>query len=177
MGANPGTATADAVAKLQTACDEAYAKHNNSCSHAVWYVLTKTVDKDFKWLDANHLIDFLIASSDWKEVPVEDGWTLALSGIAVVGGLKKVAKVDDHGHVIAIYPGQKKASGGYSYNHKDKKSGKLVTDTMRSHGIFPPALSTSNGSWPGAKSKGEKTVWDPWANDDLFPTVKFWTRK
>jgi hypothetical protein len=176
MGIATGTATADAeaVAKHTTACNEAYANHSNSCSHAAWYVLTKLVDKDFRWLDANHLVDFLIASPDWKAVSVDEGSALALKGVVVVGGLKKVG---DRGHVIIMYPAQKKASGGYSYTYKDKQTGKTLAAIMRSHGIFPPALSTSNSSWPGAKSKGDKTVWDPWANDDIFPTDKFWTRK
>lgn len=166
--------TEEAVAKLKKACDDAYAKYNSSCSHAVWYIITQMLDKDFKWLDANHLVDFLNASTDWEDVSVDDGSALALTGVAVIGGLKKPG---DHGHVIAIYPGPKKASGGYKYEYTDKKTKKKVTDTMRSHGNFPPALSTSIGTWPGAKSRGDKTVWDPWANDDLFKTVKFWTRK
>ena len=47
---------------------------------------------------------------------------------------------------------------------------------MRAHGKFPPAMSTSLGSWPGAMSDGDKTVWDPWANAS-FASVKFWTPK
>ena len=175
MGATTGTNDSDdAVAKLKTACDEAYAKYGSSCSHAVWYVITAIVDKDFKWLDANHLVDFLTSSLDWNEVSVEPGWALALKGIAVIGGLKKPG---DHGHVILMYPDQKRPSGGYSYSYKDKKTGKMTNAVMRSHGNYPPALSTSLGPWPGAKSKGDKTIWDPWANDDAFAQVKFWTKK
>jgi hypothetical protein len=175
MAATRGTTgSPDAVATLKTACDEAYTKHNNSCSHAVWHILTIIVDEQFQWLDANHLVDFLIASPDWKDVSIDAGSDLALQGIVVVGGLKKPG---GHGHVIVVYPGQKKASGGYSYAYRDKKTGQMLTGMMRSHGNYPPALSTSNGTWPGAKSKGDKTVWDPWANDDIFPSVRFWTRK
>ena len=173
---DPNTASVtvtDAVAKLKAACDDAYAKHNNSCSHAVWYIITQVLDPNFKWLDANHLVDFFTASSDWKEVTVDEGGTLALKGVVVAGGLKKDG---GHGHVIVIYPGPKKPSGGYLYPYKDKKTGQTVQLTMRSHGNYPPALSTSIGSWPGAKSKGDKTVWDPWADDDTFEDVKFWTK-
>lgn len=175
-----GTSTTDsgveaAVAKLKTASDEAYAKYNNSCSHAAWYILTQVVDPKATWKDANALIDYLSSSSDWKEVSVDDGWALVQKGIVVIGGLKKPG---GHGHVIAIYPGDKKTSGGYPYTYKDKVTGKMKTDTLRSHGIFPRALSTSIGAWPGAKSKGDKTVWDPWANDDVFNNeVTFWTKK
>jgi len=81
-----------------------------------------------------------------------------------------------HGHVIAFYPGEKIQSGGYLYTYTDKKTNKLKTDKLRNHGMFPRALSTSNGAWPGAMSKGDKTVWDPWASDDIFEDVKFWTK-
>jgi hypothetical protein len=107
-------------------------------------------------------------------VTVDDGWALAQNGIVVIGGLKKPG---GHGHVIVIYPGEKKASGGYSYTYKDKTTGLLKNDILRSHGIYPRALSTSNGSWPGAKSNGDKTVWDPWAKDEIFGDIKFWTKK
>lgn len=164
---------AKAVQALKKACDDAYAKHNNSCSHAVWYIITQVAEPAFQWNDANGLIDYWIASSGWKEVSLDDGWQLAQKGIVVCGGLKKTG---GHGHVIAIYPGEKKASGGYLYTYTDKKTGKLLTDTMRSHGNYPRALSTSIGTWPGAKSMGDKTVWDPWASDDVFADVDFWTK-
>jgi hypothetical protein len=112
------TETVNAAANLKAACDEAFAKHNISCSHAVWYVLTKLIDTNFKWLDANHLIDFLVASPDWKEVTVDNGSALALKGTIVIGGLKDAG---GHGHVIVIYPGPKKASGGYTYTIKTKR--------------------------------------------------------
>lgn len=163
-----------AVQKLKQTCDEAYANHANSCSHAVWYLITKIAEPTFMWKDANHLMDLFTDSSDWKGVTVEDGWDLAQKGVVVVGGSKKT---DGHGHVIAIYPGEKIASGGYLYTYKDKKTKTDKTQTLRSHGQFPRALSTSIGSWPGAMSKGDKTVWDPWANDTKFAEVTFWTKK
>ncbi len=53
---------------------------------------------------------------------------------------------------------------------------------------YPLCMSTSIGykpgetdlkkqGWPGAMSKGDKTVWDPWGNDDKFAKVKFWAPK
>lgn len=45
------------------------------------------------------------------------------------------------------------------------------------HGKYPPAMSTSLGSWPGAMSDGDKTVWDPWGTDAAFAKVRFWTRR
>ena len=164
---------AKAVDALTKASDEAYGKYANSCSHAVWYVLTQIVDKQTKWLDANHLVDFLSRDSGWKEVTVDDGWGLAQKGNVVIGGLKNPKS---NGHVILIYPGEKIESGGYFYTYIDKKTKKPKTDKLRSHGRYPRALSTSMGSWPGAMSKGDKTVWDPWANDDTFEDVKFWAK-
>jgi hypothetical protein len=163
-----------AVEALKAACDEAYAKYGNSCSHAVWHVLAKIIDKDFVWRDANHLIEFLSTSSTWKEVDSGEGWQLAQKGVVVVGGL---AQTGGHGHVMVIYPGEQIDSGGYLYTYKDKKTGLEKKEKLRSHGVYPRALSTSIGSWPGAMSKGDKTIWDPWASDDIFEGVGFWTRK
>jgi hypothetical protein len=148
---SPAPGSADkAVQALKQACDDAYTNYPNS------------------------FVDYWTTSPDWKAVSPDDGLQLANKGIVVGGGLKKSG---GHGHVIVIYPGDKKASGGYSYTYKDKKTGKPLTDTLRSHGNYPRALSTSIGTWPGAMSKGDKTVWDPWASDDVFADVKFWTRK
>jgi hypothetical protein len=85
----------------------------------------------------------------------------------VVGGLKATT----NGHVIVIYPGASIDSGGYEYSYKGKPQ------TLRSHGKYPPAMSTSLGAWPGAMSDGDKTVWDPWGTDAAFAKVKFWTPK
>ena len=86
----------------------------------------------------------------------------------VVGGSK--AQIG-HGHVIAIYPGTKIPNGGYQYFYKPANKYLL----LKSSGLFPRALSTSMGRvWPGAMSKGDKTVWDPWGKDDAFEQVRFW---
>ena len=162
-----------AVEALKKACDDAYATYSCDCSHAVWYILKQLADKDTQWLEANQLMHTLSTnSSAWKEVSVDEGWALAQKGIVVVGGLQ----AKGHGHVIVIYPGEKIDSGGYLYTYTDKKTNTQKTDTLRSHGKYPRALSGSLGSWPGAKSKGDKTVWDPWADDDKFANVTFWTK-
>ncbi len=85
----------------------------------------------------------------------------------MVGGKKELT----NGHVVVIYPGPKKTSGGYPITFDGK------TITARSHGIFPLAMSTSLGSWVGAMSDGTKTVWDAWGKDANFALVKFWTPK
>ena len=82
-----------------------------------------------------------------------------------MGGLKE----KEHGHVIVVCPGQEKQSGGYHY--KDKRTGK--NELASPHGIYARAMSTSMGSWPGAKSNGDKTVFDPWG-PVKFKNVKFW---
>jgi len=169
----PAASSDSAVQALTNACNDAYTKYPNSCSHAVWYVVTQIIDPKFEWKDANSFIDYWTVSVEWKEVSTDDGLRYANQGLVVGGGLKKPG---GHGHVIAIYPGDKKASGGYQYTYKDKKTGKSLVDTLRSHGNYPRALSTSIGTWPGAMSKGDKTVWDPWANDDVFDDVKFWAK-
>ena len=160
------------VSDLKKACDDAYTKYSNSCSHAVWHVVTTIVDPKFGWLDANLLVDFLVGSSDWKEVTVDAGWLLAQQGVVVIGGLKKPG---GHGHVIVMYPGEKTASGGYLYTYKDKKTGKDKTEPF---GATVRIRARSQPRWILARSEArETTVWDPWASDDVFADVDFWTKK
>jgi hypothetical protein len=153
---------------LKVACQNAYEQYPDSCSHAVWSVIRARVDNGAEHRQANKMIDWLSAS--WDAVTLEKGFEAACKGRVVVGGLKG----EPNGHVIVIFPGDKLESGGYSYYDKKRKKDL----TLRSHGKFPPCLSTSIGSWPGAKSNGDKTVWDPWANDAVFKDkVGFWTPK
>lgn len=153
------------VTALKVACDNAYDLHPDSCSHAVWSVIKAVANAAEEHRQANSFIDHW--SSNWTEVTLDAGHALALKGTLVVGGLKG----NNHGHVIVLYPADKIESGGYEYFYA--KLNKNLT--MRSHGKFPPCLSTSIGSWPGAMSKGDKTVWDPWGNDEIFKKVQFWT--
>ena len=155
----------NAFTLLKVACDHAYEKNPGSCSHSVWDVIKACANPTETYRQANQLIDHMTAN--WTEVTLDKGHELAQKGTVVVGGLKGAA----NGHVIVIYPGDKIDSGGYEYLYK--KQNKNLT--MPSHGKYPPAMSTSLGSWPGAMSDGDKTVWDPWANDITFKDVKFWT--
>lgn len=155
----------DPISKLKAACDAAYTKNPGSCSNSVWDVIRAIVDPNQPYMKANDLIDWLAAN--WKEVDLDAGAELARKGVVVVGGLKATT----NGHVIVIYPGANIDSGGYEYSYKGKPQ------TLRSHGKYPPAMSTSLGAWPGAMSDGDKTVWDPWGTDAAFAKVKFWTPK
>ena len=156
----------DAVAKLKAACDAAHEANKDSCSHAVMAVIKAVLDPAMEHRDANGLVDYL--TGNWTEVSLDDGFYLANLGYVVVGGNKGSA----HGHVIVIYPGSKITNGGYQYYWK--KGNKYLT--MEGTSLYPRCMSTSIGSWPGAMSKGDKTVWDPWAKDDVFKTVKFWAQ-
>jgi len=152
----------NASLKLNNACQTAFLTYPSSCSHAVWYVIKQYKSKQ-EWMSANDLVDHLDKSSDWKEVELSELSRLASDGVLVVGG----AKENGHGHVIVVYPGQSKQSGGFSYekNGEDK--------IARSHGEYPLAMSTSSGRWPGAKSNGDKTVFDAWGAVKFKP-VRFW---
>jgi hypothetical protein len=159
---------ADPVAALKAACDAAYDKNGNSCSHAVWDVISACHNPKEPYRQANELVNHMTAN--WKKVTVDEAHTLANKGIVVVGGQKKTP----NGHVIVVYPGEKADTGGYEYYYAKLKKN-LV---MGGRGVkYPLCMSTSMGSWPGARSKGDKTVWDPWANDAVFKTVGFWTPK
>lgn len=155
-----------AVAALKSACDDAYDANPNSCSHAVWAVIKALADPNKAYEQANALIDTL--NRTWTTVDVATAGKLANEGKVVVGGLKATG----NGHVIVVYPGPAKTRGGYRATKRDGTS-----YDVRETGLFPRAMSTSIGSWPGAMSKGDKTVWDPWGNDDKFSTVKFWHKE
>jgi hypothetical protein len=154
-----------AVDKLKKAADEAYKLHPKSCSHAVWHVIKEYIP-DQTYHVANGLLIQLDCDPRWKKVSVGELEKLANEGILVVGGLP----ADKHGHVIVVYPGNAKAPGGYMYT--SKKTGK--TTMLLKSGSYPLAMSTSIGSWPGAMSKGDKTIWDPWGDDDKFKLLKFY---
>jgi len=157
----------DLVKQLSVACDAAYEANKTSCSHAVWSVIKAVHDPNQVYRQANTLIDWLTVT--WSEVTLEDGFAAANRGAVVVGGKKETT----NGHVIAIYPGAKILNGGYQYLWK--KENKYLTMPRKT--LYPACLSTSIGSWPGAMSCGDKTVWDPWANDAKFALVSFWTPK
>lgn len=167
--ASAGGDIAAAVTALTKACNEAFddPAAKKSCSHAVWCVLKDRIDPDFKYRQANDLVRFLNnETSKWRPVDLETAHSLAYNGVVVVGG---AAATSGSGHVIVVYPGTKIPRGGYNF----VKNGKV--QKVASKGLYPRALSTSIGSWPGAISDGEKTVWDPWGNDEAFKKVAFWT--
>jgi len=157
--------TNDKADKLKRACDQAYVTYGSSCSHAVWYVISQ-YDPSQAWLDANTLTRNLSLNAKWKPVEFRELSRLASQGVLIVGGLGKAA---GHGHVLVVYPGPDKAAGGY--DAKDK-AGKIYR--VRPRGSYPRAMSTSLDGWPGARSYGDKTVWDAWGNDAEFGKVKFW---
>ena len=129
------------------------------------YVISQ-YDPSQKWLQANDLVNQLSHSPKWKPVGLREVSGLAGQGALIVGGLSKAPA---HGHVIVIYPGPEKPSGGY--NRKDH-NGKMVKQPAK--GSYPRVMSTSSGSWPGARSYGDKTAWDAWGNDAEFEKVQFW---
>jgi hypothetical protein len=164
---------ADPSVALKSACDRAYVANKASCSNAVWDVIKDLVNPEEPFRNANAMVDYM--SISWKGVSLDDGFDLANAGTVVVGGLKNPK---GHGHVIVIYPGPKKPAGGYSYWYK--KSQKYIL--LPPKGLYPRAMSTSIAAtsslaWPGTLSCGDKTVWDPWGDDDTFDDVKFWTPK
>lgn len=151
---------------LDAAFDAPDAKH--SCSHFAWHAIQAYVP-DQPYMVANELLKFLGRSTDWAEVDKSD--SRALAALASKGALIIGGAVDKpNGHVIAVYPGTPKHSGGYAYSSNGRHS------VMRSHGIYALAMSRSLGNWPGAKSNGDKTIWDPWAGPK-FDGVKLYVLK
>jgi len=155
----------EAVQKLKNACDRAYDAWPTSCSDAVWNIIRELVSAGAQQIPANDSVDYF--DKNWESVSLDDGFDLANKGVVVVGG----AKATVHGHLIAIYPGTKILNGGYQYFYKKANKYLFLKGTT----LYPRALSTSQSrEWPGAMSKGDKTVWDPWGRDDAFEKVSFW---
>jgi hypothetical protein len=164
--------TAEELAK---ACKEAFKKYPSSCSHSTWHIIQQ-YKPDQPFMIANKLINHISSSSEWQEVQVTELSKLASSGVLVVGGFKEVGQDKNgharHGHVIVVYPGAEKTRGGYYY--KSRRTGK--NELMPEKGSYALSMSTSmsTNGWPGAKSNGDKTVWDPWGDDNKFKNVRFW---
>jgi hypothetical protein len=152
-----------AVAKLERVAGEAYIKYPKSCSHSVWYVIKQFLP-DQPYMVANALIPALIQDKRWKETPLSEVAERASRGELIVGG----ATQDGNGHVVVALPGAEKFNGGFDIT----VGGKQIR--ARATGLYPLAMSTSIGSWPGAMSNGDKTVFDAWGKDAAFNKVKFW---
>lgn len=152
----------NAVEKLKNAADEAYNLYPNSCSHAVWHVVKQYIP-DQAYITANMLLTQLVCDPRWKQVNVGELEKLANEGVLIVGGLAETP----NGHVVVVYPGKAKMAGGYAFT----KAGKV--QFVQARGPYALVMSRSMGSWPGAMSKGDKTVRDPWS-EAKFADVKFW---
>ncbi len=153
----------NAVEKLKSAADGAYNLYPNSCSHAVWHVMKQYIP-DRVYVTANPLLLYLECDPRWKQVRADELEKLANEGVLIVGGLAETP----NGHVVVAYPGKAKMAGGYTFT----KAGKA--QTVNARGPYALVMSRSMGSWPGAMSRGDKTVWDPWGSDKNFSKVKFW---
>lgn len=155
-----------AAAKLLTAGQAGYDAYPNDCSHSIWSMLHQ-LGLNEPYRVANDVMGHLARKgSGWREVTVAEAGELANAGKVVIGGL---AVPGGHGHVVMVMPGALRASGGYRVG-----IGKKARAIARS-GAYPPSASGAMGAWPGAKSRGEKTVRDPWSADD-FSKVTFWTK-
>lgn len=151
--------------KLKAACSDAFSKYPHSCSHAVWHVLQQYIPSQ-PYLAANQLLHYIESKpDDWREVKLHELSKLASDGNLIVGGAVELP----NGHVIVVYPGNEKFSGGFIF--KDKVTGKSMN--AKPYGMYALAMSTSMGSWPGARSNGVRTVFDPWGSKK-FKEVKFW---
>lgn len=152
----------NAVEKLKNAENEAYSLYPKSCSHAVWHVIKQYVP-DQPYNVANALLLQLQCDARWKQAGIAELEKLANEGTLIVGGLAEAW----HGHVIVVYPEPAKPAGGFVI----KKDGKTLLTQRK--GNFALAMSTSLGTWPGAMSKGDKTIRDPWGRDDIFSRSNF----
>ena len=150
---------------LKTACLEAYSKYQGNCSGAVKYV-ARQMGYDLPDYTANGLVDYFnIPANGWARGTADQAQQAADKNRLVVAGKRD----SPNGHLVVVMPGGKVASGGYFYTDNQGKVQKAAN-----HGFYPRALSTSLGTWPGAKSKGDKSVFDAWGNLQNYLTVLYW---
>ncbi len=146
---------------LITTATEAYKLYPKNCSGAVHWVIVNMVDPQMPPLVANDLMGYFASPANgWRQVlSIQEASDLANRGIVVVAGK---ATHGGYGHVIIVLPGPWKPAGGYLGIPKN--------------GSYPPAMSTSIGTWAGAVSNGDKTIRDPWTETD-WKSVSYWTHK
>jgi hypothetical protein len=156
---------AAAAARLWAFENQAFKTYPKNCSGAVSFLIRNLVDPNFGTQLANPIAKGLTSGKlKWRRVTSNvEMQALANAGILVVGALYE----PQNGHVLAVAPGQMKYHGGYS------AYGSFLAVNSRD-GMFPLAMSTSLGSWPGALSNGDKTVRDAFRADQ-WPNVTFWT--
>jgi hypothetical protein len=148
-----------AAKRLAAVAHIAFDTYSHDCSHSIWFVLKQMVDPNQSYMMADQLMKAIKAPrSGWRRVDLREASELANQGVVVLGGLEKTG----HGHVVVVMPGPWHAAGGFS--------------GLPEQGSYPPSMSGSMSSWPGARSRGERTVRDPWGAAD-WPNVTFWTRQ
>jgi hypothetical protein len=146
----PAPAGQTPAQRLLAAGQAAYDEFPNDCSGAVKELLrlTHTPGKPLK--DANDFMA-MVAKTDsgWRQVTMEEASRLADEGKVVIGGL---ANPKGHGHLDTVMPGAWHPAGGFTVGN---------TRMPPTPEQYPPAMSgSSNTSWPGTHSRGEKTVYD-----------------
>jgi hypothetical protein len=152
---------------LKGACVEARLLNPDNCSGLVRHV-AKMMGVPMPDVDANHLVDYFEdPANGWEVVDESTAQSSADANRLVVAGKKNVGS---SGHVVVVFPGGKKASGGYEYFYKPLKKNL----TMKNDGDFPRMCGTGKSDWPGVESEGEKTVYDAWASATKYADVKYW---
>lgn len=150
---------------LTGACSLAHVRQPGNCSGAV-RLIAKEMGFSLPELSADGLVDYLDNPKNaWTTVSETEAQTAADRNRLVIAGKKAIP----NGHVVVVMPGGKVPSGGYSYKDKMGKVQKAAN-----HGSYPRACSTSQGSWPGGISKGDKSVFDSWGSLEGYKGVKYW---
>ncbi|MFN0121600.1 MAG: hypothetical protein ACKV2V_13990, partial [Blastocatellia bacterium] len=125
------TTNSSNASNLKQWCEEAHAHHPNSCSHAVRYVIKKAglkIPENFDNMPANALLDYF--AEYWTDItgdPVK-AQRLADEGKIVVAGKKESGH---SGHVVIVYPGGMKGTGGYKYYYKKQDKMLMMGDVFQ----------------------------------------------
>ena len=153
---------ADVTPSLSYLCTEVQTQFPKNCSGAVKHIAAK-LNYPLPDVPANNLIDYF--NANWSTVDETQAQRFADANRLVVAGKKTVG---GSGHVVVVLPGGKTRSGGYSYT----KKGQTLTAPFK--GDFPKSCSTAAGSWPGAVSNGDKSVFDAWGSSSNYVGVTYW---
>jgi len=157
---------------LSAALDQAWSQPDSraSCSHFAWRVL-RAWRPDQPWLNANSLLAWMARSPGlWVELPQDDTArqvSLASADRLILAG----RPAPGHGHVVVVGPGPARPCAGGGGGRDGGRGASGHPGPPRP--VAAPCWSTSLSRWPGATSRGDKTVRDPWSAAD-FQGVRFW---
>ncbi len=95
------------VYDIYTASEYDNTKGTTYCNLAANEIADRYGIHDFQDKMADEIIDFIVSSDEWSEVPMDKAQDLANQGTLIFATLKE----EPHGHICLVRPGVSKTSG------------------------------------------------------------------